>query len=189
MVGMMMGPVPVGRTESRSDRMLDIAVGTADAGRSETTDDKSEEMAGGRMPDALSEATGVGAVDATPLPVGRTPGTSDTSEEVSPGTSRIPELVATVSEVGMAPEFNRGEVGVGVGAADSPVPKAVVIPITMPDDGKRGASLEPEAATLVGRMTPSGIPPVEPACEVAVGTSDARSEDNSPPTRPPDEVG
>jgi hypothetical protein len=188
-VGMMIGPVPVGRADSKSDRMLEIALGTTDTGRSDTTDDKSDESAGGRMPDALAEATGVGAVEARPLPVGRTPGSSETTDDRSPGTSRMPELVATVSEVGMAPELSRGEVGVAVEAADSPVPKAVVIPMMIPDDGKRGAPLEPEATTLVGRITPSGMPPVEPTCEVAVGTSEARSEDNSPPTRPPDDVG
>lgn len=187
MVGMMTGPVPVGRAESNPDRMLDKALGKADAGRSETADDKSEERAGGRRPDALADATGVGAVDARPLPVGKTPGSSDTTDERRPGTSRIPELVAAVSEVGMAPELRR--VGVGVTTADSPVPRAVVIPITMPEDGKSGDPLEPDAATLVGRTTLSGIPPVEPTWVVAAGASDARREDKSPPTRPPDEVG
>jgi len=137
-VGMIIGPVPVGRAEFRSDRMLDIALGTTETGRSETAEDNSEESAGGRMPDALAEATEVGAVDATPLPVGRTP---DMTDDTSPGRSRIGELVATVSEVGMAPELKR-EVGVAVEAAESPVPKAVVMPMTMPDDGKRGAPVE-----------------------------------------------
>jgi len=187
MVGIMTGPVPVGRAESKPDRMLDKALGIADAGRSETADDKSEESAGGRRPEALADGTGVGAVDARPLPVGRTPGSSDTTDERRPGISSIPELVAAVSEVGMAPELRR--VGVAVRAADSPVPKAVVIPITMPDDGKSGDPLEPEAATLVGRTTLSGIPPVKPTWEVAVGASEARSEDKRPPTRPPDDVG
>jgi hypothetical protein len=187
MVGIMTGPVPVGRAESKPDRMLDKALGTADAGRSETADDKSEESAGGRRPDALADGTGVSAVDARPVPVGRTPGSSDTTDERRPGISSIPELVAAVSEVGMAPELRR--VGVAVRAADSPVPKAVVIPITMPDDGKSGDPLEPVAATLVGRTTLSGIPPVEPTWEVAVGASEARSEDKRPPTRPPDDVG
>jgi hypothetical protein len=197
-VGRMIGPVPVGRMDSRPDKMLDTALGTADTGRSETTDDSklessgiSEETAGGRMPDALAEGTEVGAVDARPLLVGKTPGSSDTIDERRLGTSRIPELVAAVSEVGIAPELRIGDVGVAdaVGTPDSPVPRAVVIPITMPDVGRRGCPLEAEATPLIGRTTLLGIPPVLPIFDAVVGDAGPRSDDKRPPIRPPEEVG
>lgn len=149
MVGTMTGPVPVGRAESMLDKMLDKALGTAEAGRSETADESREDTSGGRIPDALTEGTGVGAVAPLPVPEGRMPVTSDMTEDKSPGTSRSAELVAAVSEVGMAPELSRGAVGVAVEAAVSPVPRAVVIPMTMPE--------------LVGRTILPGIPPVEPS--------------------------
>jgi hypothetical protein len=159
--------------------MLDTAVGTADAGRSETADDRelgssdsSEERAGGRMPDALAEGTGVGAVDPTPLPEGRTPGNSDTTDDRIPGTSSMSELEAADSEVGIAPELRSGDVGVPVGPAESPVPRAVVIPITIPVVGRSDCSLERETTALVGRTTLPGTPPVVPMSAVGVGTSD-----------------
>jgi hypothetical protein len=198
-VGTIMGPVPEGRPDSRPDRMLDTTLGTADAGRSEMADDSmlessgiSEETAGGRMPDALAEGIGVGAVDPTPLPVGRTLVSSDTIDERISGTSRMPELVAAVSDVGIAPELRTGD-AVGVANAvetlDSPVPRAVVIPMTMPDDGRSGCPLEAEAAALVGRTTLPGTPPVLPISEAVVGAADPKSDDKRPPIRPPEEVG
>jgi hypothetical protein len=140
-VGMITGPVPEGRMDSTPDRMLDKTVGRADAGTSESADDRisgksetNEVSAGGRIPDALAEATGVGAVDPTPVPEGVTPGNSDTNEDKIAGTSRESEVEATVSEVGIAPEL-RGAVGDKIGAADSPVPCAVEVPMAVPDSG------------------------------------------------------
>lgn len=71
----------------------------------------------------------VGAVPIGPEPVGKMPGRSDGSSELrSP--SKPPELVATASDVGIAPEPR----GVEVGVATEPVPNAVVIPMTMPEE-------------------------------------------------------
>jgi hypothetical protein len=141
-VGMMTGAVPEGRMDSTPDRMLDKTVGRADAGTSESADDRiagrsetNEVTAGGRIPDALAEGTGVGAVDPTPVPEGVTPGNSETNEDRIAGKSTESEVEATVSEVGIAPELRRGAVGDKTGAADSPVPCGVVVPIAVPDSG------------------------------------------------------
>lgn len=90
--------------------------------------------------------------------------------------------MAAASEVGIAPELRGDTVGVALEAPDEPVPRAVVIPMTMPDDGRSGVPLEAEASALVGRSTLLGRRPVEPT---AVG----RSEDSTSGIKPPEEVG
>ena len=178
-VGIMTGAVPV--AVGSADKMLDSALGTSDAGRLETTDESSEETSGGRIPDALPVGVAVGAVRCTSVPEGETPGSSDRTDDKIAG--RPPELVATDSEVGIAPELRREAVGVALEAPVEPVPRAVVIPTTMPDVGRSGVPLEAEASAVVGRSTLLGRSPVGPT--TAVG----RAEDNRLSTRPPDEVG
>ena len=175
-VGIMTGPVPV--AVGSADKILDSALGTSDAGRFETADESSEETTGGRIPDALPVGVTVGAVKCTSVPEGDTPGSSDRTDDKIAG--RPPELVATDSEVGIAPELRREAVGV---ALEAPVPRAVVIPTTMPDVGRDGCALEAEASAVVGRSTLLGRSPVGPT--TAVGSA----EDSRLSTRPPDEVG
>lgn len=63
-----------------------------------------------------------------------------------------------LSEVGMAAKDS-----VGVGVSGSVVPKAVVIPTTIPDDGRDGTEATDVGITpLVGRTTLPGKPPLEP---------------------------
>jgi hypothetical protein len=93
-------------------------------------------------------------------PVANPPVTPETTDDRRPGKSRGAEG-ATDSDVGIAPEFNAGLVGVAVVA---PVPRAVVIPTTMPpDDGcAKGCSLDGEVRPAVGVTTFVGTAPVEP---------------------------
>jgi hypothetical protein len=135
----------------RGGRMTGSLVGMPDADREET-------IVGRKL---ASPTVGVGAVTPAPVPEGVMPGTSDGTCELR-GTSDNAELVAAASEVGIGPELKGS---VGVGEADPWVPRAVVIPMTMPED----ASPEGETGELVGRTTMSGIPPVEPTSGVGVG--------------------
>jgi hypothetical protein len=130
------GAVPLGSPDTKLDTMLGATdperTGTAEDKRLETSD-TSVDTKGGRIPDGVGAAdTVVGAV-APAEPEGRTPVTSETSEDNIEGTLRAPELGKTASDVGIAPEVTAGEEGVG---DEAPVPSAVVIPTTMPpEDG------------------------------------------------------
>jgi hypothetical protein len=130
------GAVPLGSPDTKLDTILGATdperTGTAEDSRLETSD-TSEDTKGGRIPDGVGAAdTVVGAV-APAEPEGRTPVTSETSEDNIEGTLRAPELGKTASDVGIAPEVTAGEEGVG---DEAPVPSAVVIPTTMPaEDG------------------------------------------------------
>jgi hypothetical protein len=134
------------RAELALDARLDTMLGSADpdSGRSESADERRlerSEMAvearGGRMPEAEGEAVIVGCAavglatpelgtmpDGSALSEGSTPVTSDTTEDRIEDRLRRPELSEDPSEVGIAPDAD----GVVVGA----VPKAVVMPTTMP---------------------------------------------------------
>lgn len=176
LLGTMIVPEAVGRRGSIPEDKLDSIVGSAGWGTSETAEDRmldrsgmGEDTTGGRRPLKVGEAVGaVGAVG--PRVDGTTPGRSDTTDDRRGGRSSRPVLVGAVSEVGIAPELTMETVGVGAG--DSPVPKAVVMPITMPEEGSgsrgRGA-LSEDTAALVGRTGSLGRSPVVPTSGASVG--------------------
>lgn len=121
--------VPVGSSETKLDTML----GRTDPGTPDNrleTSETNEETRGGRTPDGAAVGEGeIGAVGPA-VPEGRTPETSETSEDKTEGRLRSPED-ATASEVGIAPELNTGLEALSTGA---PVPRAVVIPTTIPPE-------------------------------------------------------
>jgi hypothetical protein len=173
------GTVALGNSDAKLDSML----GITEVGTSGTPDNRletsatNEETSGGSTPDAMGVGDGVttGAVGPAD-PVAKPPVIPDTRDDKAPGTSRGAEG-ATDSEVGMAPEFKVGLVGVG----DAPVPRAVVMPTTIPpDDGttNKGAWLDGKGRPAVGVTTSVGKTPVEP-------TSGRRTDERRPPKRPP----
>lgn len=112
--------------------------GTADGGTSETMDDRrlgksgtTDDPMGDRMPEGSAEGVGTGAVGPRRPLEGRTPGISESRDGSTGGKFKRPELAGPVSEVGIASEITAGAVGVGT----SPVPKAVVMPMTIPEAG------------------------------------------------------
>jgi hypothetical protein len=134
------GTVALGNSEAKLDTML----GMTDTGTSGTTEDKrlvtsesNEETSGGKIPDGAAEGAtegaGVGDGETGAVgpaePEGKTPVTSETTEDKSDGRLRGSEG-KTASDVGIAPELNAG-VGLTIGA---PVPSAVVIPTTIPPE-------------------------------------------------------
>jgi hypothetical protein len=161
--GRSVGAVAVGKSDTKLDKML----GSTDAGTPDTPDSRletsptTEETSGGRTPDAVGAGDGVIGAVGPAEPGAKIPETPETTEDNAPGRSRIPEG-ATDSEVGIAPEFKEGLVGVAV---DAPVPRAVVIPTTIPpDDGStnNGCWLDGDATPPVGETTSVGRTPVEP---------------------------
>jgi hypothetical protein len=191
LLGTTTGPDAVGRRLSTPERMLDSTVGTADGGTSESTEDKilgrsgtAEETAGGTRPIKVGDA--VGAVG--PRLDGTIPGTSETIDDSRDGKSTRGELVAWLSDVGIAPELRSGSVGVG--AKDSPVPNAVVMPMTMPELGRgsKGRALSEDAAALVGRTGSLGRTPVGATEGTGVGDASIGARtDESNPSRGPEE--
>ena len=190
----------VERADSALDSRLDTILGRAEpVGRSETADDKrleSSEITDGTTDGTMPEADGdavivadmgaVGSMDpelgimpvGNKLPVGKA---SETTEDRNEGRSS-PELADTPSEVGIAPDSEAWFVGVADAGADS-VPSAVVIPMTIPLEGR----------PLEGR-TPVGITPLlgrtpESTAEVGVGSAVPRREESKEPTNPADVVG
>lgn len=175
--------VPVGRSETADERRLD---------NSEMTDGTTD----GRMPDAVGDgeivaetgAVGLADPDVGMTPVGNrlsdgnTPVTSETTDERIEGKLTSPELAETPSEVGMAPDGEASLVSVADAAADS-VPRAVVIPMMIPLEGRPLEGRTPVGSTpLLGRMPDS-------RAEVAVASIGPRRDDSKEPTRPADVVG
>jgi hypothetical protein len=152
------GAVAVGNSEARLDAMLGITElgrsGIAEDRRLETSE-TNEETTGGRMPDGVGTGDGVTGAVGPADPEGRTPLTSETSEDKIEGTFK--DADGTASDVGIAPEAD-GEITTGVGDV-APVPNAVVMPTTMP----------PEEGCTRG------------ACPL---DGDARTVESRPPTRP-----
>jgi hypothetical protein len=171
------------RADSALDKRLDTTLGRAepDKGRSDTADERmlerseiTVEARGGRIPEAegegVIEAGAVGLAtpelgmmpDGSGVPDGSTPVTSETIDDRIEGRLRRSELAEDPSEVGIAPDAD----AVAVDA----VPKAVVMPTTMPLDEGVGvpSSVESRPPTSpvpvdeVGRTTVSGMPPVDP---------------------------
>jgi hypothetical protein len=172
------GTVALGNSDAKLDSML----GITEAGTSGTPDSRletsaaNEETSGGSTPDATGVGDGVTGAVGPADPVAKPPVIPDTREDKAPGRSRGAEG-ATDSEVGIAPEFRAGLVGVG----DAPVPRAVVMPTTIPpDDGttNKGAWLDGKGRPAVGETTSLGKTPVEP-------TSGRRTDERRPPRRPP----
>jgi hypothetical protein len=169
-----------------SDAKLETMLGITEAGTPDTPDNKletsttNEETSGGSTPDGAGVGDGdTGAVGPAD-PVANPPVIPETTDDKMPGRSEGAEG-ATDSEVGIAPEVKAGLVGVG----DTPVPRAVVIPTTIPpDDGTmtKGTWLDGEPRSAVGETTLVGKAPVEP-------TSGIRTDERRPPTRPWDAVG
>lgn len=168
------GRMPEGSASdgSREGRLLGGAietgaVGPTDGGTSETAEERkpgrsemTEDTTGGRIPDGTADGAGVGAVPPRRPLEGRMPGNSDTIEDRTGGRSSRPELAGPVSEVGIAPELNAGAVGVGT----SPVPNAVVMPMTMPEAGsERMGCGSDTAGALVGSTTGMETSPVPTA--------------------------
>jgi hypothetical protein len=174
------------RADSALDTRLDTMLGRADPdkGRSDTADEsrleRSEitvEARGGRIPEAVGEgvieagAVGLAAPelgrtpDGSWEPDGSTPVTSETTDDRIEDRLMRPELAEDPSEVGMAPDAD------AVAEAVDPVPKAVVMPTTIPLDEGVGLSrseesrppTRPALADEVGRTIVSGMPPVDPA--------------------------
>jgi hypothetical protein len=172
------GTVALGNSDAKLDSML----GITEAGTSGTPDSRletsaaNEETSGGSTPDATGVGDGVTSAVGPADPVAKPPVIPDTREDNAPGRSRGADG-ATDSEVGIAPEFRSGLVGVG----DAPVPRAVVMPTTIPpDDGRtnKGAWLDGKGSPAVGVTTSVGKTPVEP-------TSGRRTDERRPPRRPP----
>jgi hypothetical protein len=180
MLGIGTGAVPVGIIDPTSEATLDTILetkldtsGTA-VGRPETTDDITLERSGSRdetigsgvTPGAEVGALGPVAGSVTPKPeLGITPGM------VSDGSTGDCDIL---SDVGM------GAAVVGVGAVESPVPRAVVMPTKMPelDVGIAGELLsEGNTEPPVGSTRVSGIPPVPVG--PTLGKSDGRASDGS----------
>jgi hypothetical protein len=147
--------VAVGSSETKLDTML----GTTDPGRSDTAEDRrletsetSEETTGGSTPEGVGVGDGVVGAVGPAEPEGRIPVSSDTRDGKRVGT--------TASDVGIAPELR----GVLEGVSDeAPVPRAVVIPTTMPaEEGTtaEGCSTEGDAEPEVGSTTLLGKTPV-----------------------------
>jgi hypothetical protein len=125
--------VPVGSSETKLDTML----GRTDPGTPDNrleTSETNEETKGGRTPDGAADGAAVGEGEMGAVgpadPEGRTPETSETSEDKTDGRLSSPED-ATASDVGIAPELNTGLEALSTGA---PVPRAVVIPTTIPPE-------------------------------------------------------
>jgi hypothetical protein len=164
LTGIGMAPVGVGSSDSKLDTML----GTAETGTSGSTEDKrlemsptSEDTRGGKTPDSVGAGVGVIGTVGPAVPEGRIVGTSEMMEDRIEGKSTMLEGDAD-SDVGIRPELNCGLTGVGVGA---PVPRAVVIPTTIPpDDGWTTTEESPdwETGVGVGWSTLIGRSPVEP---------------------------
>jgi hypothetical protein len=177
-VGRATGAVALGgNSDTKLEMMLGMIEGGTPEGKRLETSETNEDTSGGRTPEAVgtgaSETGAVGPAE----PGGRTPLTSETRDDKIEGRSNGPEG-NTASEVGIAPEAT----GVGVVA---PVPKAVVIPTTMPpEDGctGKGCSLDGEAGATVGSAILLGRTPVGDA-------SGTRRVERRPPTRPWDCVG
>jgi hypothetical protein len=173
------------RADSALDTRLDTRLGRADpdTGRSDTADEsrleRSEitvEARGGRIPEAVGEgvieagAVGLAAPelgrtpDGSWEPDGSTPVTSETTDDRIEDRLMRPELAEDPSEVGMAPDAD------AVAEAVDPVPKAVVMPTTIPLDEGVGLSrseesrppTRPALADEVGSTIVSGMPPVDP---------------------------
>lgn len=189
------------RADSALDTRLETTLGRADSlGKSETADerrlDRSEITDGatdGRIPDAdgdgvmESERGAVGFADpelgmmpvGNELSDGKTPVTSETTEERIEGKLTSSELADTPSEVGIAPEASL--VGVADEDAES-VPKAVVIPTTIPLEARSLEGKTPVGTTpLLGRMPDS-------MTELGVGSVPRRDESREP-MRPADVEG
>lgn len=196
LLGRTIGAEPVGKIDSTPERMLERMVGIAEGGTSEIADERMlgksemiEDTTGGRRPEIEAGGVSVGAGAVGPRPVeGTMPGSSETSDDRTEGRSSKPELAGTLSDVGIAPELRIGAVGDGIGEAESPVPNAVVIPMTTPEVGNDKIGWESEdAAPLVGRTTGTGTLPV-PITAVGVGSRGTRSDESRPPSKP-DDVG
>lgn len=186
LAGGIIGALADGRGDSRI--ILDAILGRADAGKSGTADESKletsatrEDTRGGSTPDGVGAGDGVTGAVGPADPEGRTPETtSGTKEESIEGRFSGGALWEAASEVGIASELITG---VGVGA---PVPRAVVIPTTMPpveETTIRGVSLDGTAAALVGERMLLGRTPVDPICGVGVGSGLSRMEERRPPTR------
>jgi hypothetical protein len=160
-----------------SDTRLDTILGNTDAGRSGTADvsklatsDAKDDTRGGRMPD------GVGTGDGVAESGGRIAVASDTIDDKTDGRSSGPELESTTSEA-----------GVGVGVTTGAVPKAVVMPMTIPtEDGSttRGGSLDGATTSLVGKMIMLGTGPVEPTWGVGDASGIPSTDVRKPPRKP-----
>lgn len=172
--------VAVGRI---SDTRLDTILGTTEPGRSGTTDVSKLEMSearvdtrGGSTPDS------VGAGDAVAEAGGRIPVISDTIDDKMGGSGNPTSEVGIVSEV-----VKPGLTGVGVGVTTGAVPRAVVIPTTIPpDDGRTtsGGSLVGATAPLVGMTMLLGTGPVVPTWGVGDVSGVPRTDESKPPRKP-----
>ena len=187
------------RADSALDTRLEITLGKVDpVGRSDTADDRmldsseiTDGTTDGRMPDADGDAViaaDVGAVGlADPelgmMPVGnRLPVTAETADVRIEDRLMSPELAEATSDVGIAPESETSLVGVAEADADS-VPSAVVMPITIPLEGR-----PLEERTPVGSMPLLGRRP-ELMTGPAVGSILPIRDERRELIRPADVVG
>lgn len=139
----------LGRTDAEGSGMI--------VGKRLDTSEIKEDRAGGTIPEGSGTGDETGAVGTAvgpAEPVGDTPATSETSDDKIDGRLSGSEG-KMASEVGMAPD------------GDAPVPKAVVMPTTIPpEDGCAtiAAGLDETSGAGVGWTGSLGRTPVDPTC-------------------------